>query len=101
MGPSLWKFRFAALVTAALLAIAGRAAASNFIQVKDEEQIIPAIGECLSQNEEAVLLSDGVQCAGYRKGSDILQNKARDAPFDFNPDKDCMKEASRPVNARL
>ena len=48
------------------------AAPSNTIFVKNETEVVSAIGACLTRNKEAVLFSDHVQCADYRTGKQHL-----------------------------
>jgi hypothetical protein len=83
----------------------------DFIRVDRESALVPAIGTCLGQNKEAVLLADHVQCTPYRAGTSHLAKEAPNAPFDVSLARDCpaappsgheaqQGNAQTPFNAR-
>ena len=83
-----------------LSAVAGQAAEPDFIPVNTEAGTVPAIGACLRQDREAVLLSGGVQCTNYRDGGSFLDKTAPNAPFEFDAERDCPKISSGSFDAR-
>jgi hypothetical protein len=93
-------FGLVAVVALAFSITVGKAADPDFIPVTTDTGTIAAIGRCLRQDKEAVLVPNGVNCKVYREGAPFLAEKAPDSPFDFDADRDCPKTSSGPVNAR-
>lgn len=89
-----------AVVALAFSVTVGEAADPDFIPVTTDAGTVAAIGRCLRQDKEAVLVPNGVNCKVYREGAPFLAEKAPDSPFDFDADRDCPKTSSGPVNAR-
>jgi hypothetical protein len=89
-----------AVVAIVLSVTTAQAADRDFVPVNTETGELPAIVQCLRQEKEAVLLSNGVECTDYRKGAAFLVGQAPNTPFNFDADRDCSKNSSRPADAR-
>jgi hypothetical protein len=90
-----------AIATMAVTGTITRAADdSEFIPTNTEAGTVAAIAKCLSQEKEAVLLTNGVQCKEYRKGNDFLAQQSPNTPFNFNASDNCPKKSSAPPDAR-
>ena len=89
-----------AVVAIVLSVTTAQAADRDFVPVNTETGKLPAIVQCLRQEKEAVLLSNGVECTDYRKGAAFLVGQAPNTPFNFDADRDCSKNSSRPADAR-
>jgi hypothetical protein len=75
-------------------------AADPIIPVDSESGKLSAIGQCLRQDREAVLLRAGVQCMDYRKGAGLLAEKAPETPFDLEVERDCTRKSGTQNDAR-
>jgi hypothetical protein len=68
-------------------------------QARSDADAVASIIHCITQGEEAVLLREGVKCAEYRKGADLLDEKSRDMPLKIDPAQICSVK-DNPIDTR-
>ena len=96
-----WRTICGSIAVAVIVACSSTAqTADPVIPVNSEGGKLSAIGQCLRQDKEAVLLLTGVQCMDYRKGAGLLAEKAPDTPFDLDIERDCTKKPGTQNDAR-